>query len=139
MAIVDLFGPQKPQWVFQSDTAGEWDVYFYSVKAMIEVEKYTSGEISDPIEAIRRLIGTTCKRHTKDQEDDESSPGAPTTDDLAKFAEEDINDFSRQFLEHDNSVETKGELEKTEEQSDAEFLLNILEAENKKQSGPVAV
>lgn len=131
---IDLANLIKPQWVFRSETAGDWDVYFYSVNAAVQVEKYSSGEISDPIEAVRALIGVMCKTHTDNQEDDDSTSTEPTADDLAAFTEKDINVFSCQFLEHDNSLDTKKELEKAEEQSDVEFFLKVLEAENKKQS-----
>lgn len=122
----------KPQWVFRSETAGEWDVYFYSTNVAVQVEEYSSGKISDPIEAVRALIGVLCKTHTDSQEDDDSTSTEPTEDDLAAFTEDDINSFSRQFLEHDNSLDTKKELEKAKEQSDAEFLLKVLKFENKK-------
>lgn len=131
---IDLAKLIKPQWVFRSETAGDWDVYFYSVNAAVQVEKYSSGEISNPIEAVRALIGVMCKTHAGNQEDDDSTSLEPAADDLAAFTEEDINGFSRQFLEHDNSLDTKKELKKAEEQSDAEFFLKVLEAENKKQS-----
>lgn len=131
---MDLAKLIKPQWVFRSETAGDWDVYFYSVNAAVQVEKYSSGEISDPIEAVRALIGVMCKPHTDDQEDDDSSSTGPTADDLAAFTEEDMNGFSREFLEHDNSLNPESELEKAEDQSDVEFFLKVLEAENKKQS-----
>lgn len=131
---IDLAKLIKPQWVFRSETAGDWDVYSYSVKAAVQVEKYSSGEVSDPIEAVRALIGVICKTHTDNQEDDDSTSTEPTADDLAAFTEKDINGFSRQFVEHDSSLDTEKELEKAEEQSDAEFFLKVLEAENKKQS-----
>ncbi len=131
---IDLAQFIKPQWVFRSETAGDWDVYFYSVNARVQVEKYSSGEISNPIEAVRALIGEMCKTHTENPENDDSTSTEPTEDDLAAFTEKDINDFSCQFLEHDNSLDTKKELEKAEEQSGAEFLLKVLEAENKKHS-----
>jgi hypothetical protein len=131
---IDLAKLIKPQWVFRSETAGDWDVYFYSVNAAVQAEKYSSGEISDPIEAVRALIGVMCRTHNDNQEDDESTSTEPTADDLAAFIEKDINGFSRQFLEHDRSLNTEKELEKAEEQSDAEFFLKVLEAENKKQS-----
>jgi hypothetical protein len=131
---IDLAKLIKPQWVFRSETAGDWDVYFYSVNAAVQVEKYSSGEISDPIEAVRNLIGAICKTHVDNQEDDDSTSTNPTEDDLAAFTKEDVNEFSRQFLEHDNSLDTEKELKKTEEQSDAEFFLKVLDAENKKQS-----
>ena len=130
---IDLAKLIKHQWIFRSETAGDWDVYFYSVNAAAKVEKYSSGEISDPIEAVRALIGVMCKTHTDSHEDDDSTSTEPTADDLAAFTEKDINGFSCQFLEHDNSLDTKKELEKAEEQSDAEFFLKVLEAENKKQ------
>lgn len=131
---IDLAKLIKPQWVFRSETAGEWDVYFYSVNAAVQVEKYSSDEISDPIEAVRALIGVMCKTHTDDQEENDSSSTEPTEDDLAAFTEEDINDFSHQFLQHDNSLNTGKEIEKAEGQSNAEFFLKVLGAENKKQS-----
>ena len=101
---IDLARLIKLQWVFRSETAGDWDVYFYSVKAAVKVEKYSSGEIPDPIEAVRALIGVMCKTHADNQD---STSSEPTADDLAAFTEEDINDFSRQFLEHDGSLDTE--------------------------------
>lgn len=134
---IDLAKLIKPQWVFRSETAGDWDVYFYSVNAAVKVEKYSAGEMSDPIEAVRALIGVMCKTHTENQEDGDRTSTEPTVDDLTAFTEEDINDFSRQFLEHDKYLDTAKELKKAEEQSDAEFFLKVLETENKKQSAKV--
>lgn len=131
---IDLAKIIKPKWVFRSETAGDWDVYFYSVNAAVQVEKYSSGEISDPIEAVRTLIGVMCKTHVDNQEGDDRTSTEPMADDLAAFTEEDINNFSRQFLEHDSSLNAEKELKKAKEQSDAEFFLSVLEAENKKQS-----
>ncbi|MEN8833494.1 MAG: hypothetical protein ABF285_04745 [Pacificibacter sp.] len=134
MAIADFKIPNTPQWVFRSETAGDWDVYFYSVNAAVQVEKYSSGEIADSIEAVRALISVMCKTHNDNQEDDDSTSTEPTEEDLAAFTDEDINSFSREFLEHDNSLGTTDKLEKSEDQSDAEFFLQVLEGENKKQS-----
>ena len=92
--------------------------------------KNSSGEIFDPVEVVRALIGVMCKTHTDDQEEDDSNSMEPTADDLAAFTEEDINGFSRNFLKNDNSLNLENELEKAEEQSDAEFFLKVLEAEN---------
>ncbi|WP_224501804.1 hypothetical protein [Celeribacter litoreus] len=100
------------------------------MKAVEEVEKYSSGEISDPIEAVRALIGVICKTHPKIE--GESSRSA-TEGELEAFTEGDINDFSRQFLEQSKSLNSEKELEKPEGQSDAEFFLTVLEAENEKQ------
>lgn len=130
----DLMKFIKPQWVFRSETAGDWDVYYFSMNAVVQVEKYSSGEISDPIEAVRSLIGVMCKNHTDNQENDGSTSTKPTVDDLTAFTEEDINGFSRQFLEYDSSLDTEKELDKVEGQSDAVFFLKVLEAKSKKQS-----
>lgn len=128
----------KPQWVFRSGGAGDWDVYFYSVSAMIEVEKFTSGKISDPVEAVRGLIGKMCKTHSDNQEDSVSTAVEPTGDDLSAFTEADVQNFSRQLLDNDNSIESKKDLEKSQGQSDAEFLLKVLEAENKKHTAKMS-
>ncbi len=128
----DLMKLVEPQWVFRSDTAGNWDVYCYSVGAHPQVIKYSSGEISNPIDAVRALISVMCKTHTDNLEDDDSTSTKPTEADLAAFTEEDINDFSRQFLMNDKSLDAQKELQKAEEQSYAEFFLKVLEAENKK-------
>lgn len=104
---IDLATFINTQWVFRSETAGDWDVYYYSVNATVQVEKYSSGEISNPIEAVRALIGEMCKTYTENPENDESTSTEPTENDLAAFTEKDINDFACQFLEHDNSLDTK--------------------------------
>lgn len=130
----DLSELNKPEWVFRSETAGNWGVYHYSVNAMIEVEKYSSGEISDPIEAVRALISVICKAHAENQDDDDSPSTKPTEEQLARFTDDDINEFSRQFIEHHNSLNKEDEIKRTEGLSDVEFLLKILETENKKQS-----
>lgn len=99
---------------------------------MMEVEKFTSGKISDPIEAVRGLISKMCKTHSDNQEDSPSTSKAPTAEDLSAFTEIDIQNFSRQLLENDSLIESNKDLKKSKAQSDAEFLLKVLEAENKK-------
>ena len=131
---MDLAKLLKPQWIFTSVAAGKWDVYHYSTNAAVQVEKYSADEISGPVEAVRALISLMCKAHIEEKDDSNSTSTAPTAQDLAGFTEEDINNFSRQFLENDNSLNRGKELEKTEGQSDAEFLLKVLEEENKKHS-----
>lgn len=131
---IDLAKLIAPQWTFRSETAGEWDVYRYSVKAAFKVDEYSSGEISDPIEAVRALIGVMCKSHTGDHENGDSGSARPTLEDLTAFTEKDINDFSHQFLKNDSSLEAAKDMEKPESQSEAEFFLDVLKAENKKNS-----
>jgi hypothetical protein len=132
MDFAKLVNP--PQWVFQSEAAGKWDVHSYSMGAMKQVEKYSSGKITHPIDAVRAIMGVMCKTHPDDQKDDSTTPTEPTTGDLAAFTEEDINSFSRQFLKHDNSFDAEKKLEKVEGQSDAEFFLKVLVEENNKQN-----
>lgn len=122
------------QWIFQTDSAGEWDVYFYSTDAAKQVEKYASGEVPNAIEAVRTLIGVMCKKHIEENDENINAAEAPKPEELAAFTEEDLNEFARQFLERDSYISRENELSKSEDQSDAEFMLKVLLDENKKQS-----
>ncbi|MCU0904492.1 MAG: hypothetical protein MUE83_11530 [Tabrizicola sp.] len=123
----------QPQWVFHSETSGDWDVYFYSVKAASIIEKQLDKDAPNAIEAIRAIMGVMLKSHVEDQEDGEKS-SEPTETELAAFTKDDVIRFSREFLENDKSFEPDPEIERSGGQSDADYLLSVLAAENKKQS-----
>ena len=130
---MDLSKLIQPQWVFHSETAGDWDVYFYSVKAARIIEKHQDRDAPNAIEAIRAIMGVMLKSHVDDQEDGEKS-SEPTEAEVAAFTDDDVIRFSREFLENDKSFEPDPEIERREGQSDADYLLSVLAAENKKQS-----
>ncbi|RID89638.1 hypothetical protein D2N39_22175 [Gemmobacter lutimaris] len=130
---MDLSKLIQPQWVFHSETAGDWDVYFYSVKAASIIEKQIEKEAPSAIEAIRAIMGVMLKSRVEDQEGGEKS-SEPTEAELAAFTEDDVIRFSREFLENDKSFEPDPEIERSDGQSDADYLLSVLVAENKKQS-----
>lgn len=130
---MDLSKLIQPQWVFHSETAGDWDVYFYSVNAASIIEKQLEKDTPNAIEAIRAIMGVMLKSHVQDQEDGEKS-SEPTKSELAAFTDNDVIRFSGEFLENDKSFEPDPEIEKSEGQSDADYLLSVLAAENKKQS-----
>jgi len=130
---MDLKELIQPQWVFHSDTAGDWDVYFNIFKAAGIIEKQLNREPPNAIEAIRAIMGVTLKSHVEKQEDGEKST-EPTDAEIAAFTEDDVIRFSREFLENDKSFEPDPEIEKSEGQSDSEFLLKVLEAEYNKRS-----
>lgn len=131
MDLADLI---KPQWVFRSDSAGNWDVYQYSVEAMTAIGEFIQSKEKESTQGVKALIRVICKHHT-DSEIDES--GSELTDgDTKNFSQEDIQRFSREFIEHNkNLVECEdGPRVKNEVQSDAAFLIEVLASENKKQS-----
>lgn len=130
---MDLSKLIQPQWVFHSDDAGDWDVYFYSLKAAGIIEKQLARDTPNAIEAIRAIMGVMLKSHAEAQKDGEKS-SEPTEAELASFTEDDIVRFSREFLENDKSFEPDPEIARSEGQSDADYLLSVLAAENKKQS-----
>lgn len=130
---MDLSKLIQPQWVFHSETAGDWDVYFYSVNAASIIEKHQDRDAPNAVEAIRAIMGVMLKSHVKNQEDGEKS-SEPTEAEVAAFTDDDVIRFSREFLENDKSFEPDPEIGRREGQSDAEYLLSVLAAENKKQS-----
>jgi hypothetical protein len=132
MDLANLVNP--PRWVFRSEAAEEWNVHSYSKDAIKLVESYSTNETSGPIEAVRSLMGVMCKTHLDDQKDDNTTSTKPTANDLAAFTEDDINGFSRKFLENDSSLNAEKELKKAEGQSDAEFFLKVLAAKNQQQN-----
>lgn len=105
MDLENLVSPQR--WVFRSEAAEEWNVHSYSKDAIRLVESYFPNETSGPIEAVRALMGVMCKTKPDDPKDDNSASTQPTADDLAAFTEGDINNFSREFLENDSSLNAK--------------------------------
>jgi hypothetical protein len=131
MDLADLI---KPKWVFRSDSAPDWDAYPYSVNAMTAVDEFTQSEEEDSTQGVKALIRAICKRHTDSEVHGSSSE--LTDEDTESLSQEDIQRFSREFIEHNkNLVEREdGPLVKSEDQSDAAFLVDVLAAENKKQS-----
>jgi hypothetical protein len=132
MDFANLVSP--PQWVFRSEAGKECNVHSYSLHATRLVESYFANEKSGPIEAVRALMGVMCKTKPDDPKDDNSASTQPTADDLAAFTEGDINNFSRECLENDSSLNAKKELKKAEGQSDPEFFLKVLAAKNHQQN-----
>lgn len=130
---IDLSDLLKP-WVFRSDSAGNWDVYPYSVKAMTAIEKFFQSGEEDPAQGVRALIRIICK-HRTDSEDGESSSEL-TEEEIENLSQEEIQRFSREFIEHNtNLLEREDDPPvKSEDQSDAAFLIDALRAEKKKQS-----
>ncbi|MGI3211466.1 hypothetical protein ACROSR_10160 [Roseovarius tibetensis] len=124
----------KPEWVFRSETAGNWDVYPYSVKAMKAIEEHLQEDKSHSKEGIRALIGSVCKRHIPDGEEQVSAE--PTEDELEQFTDADIEKFSREFLEHGVKLikDSEEPLVKHPDQTNADFLIEVLAAENRKHS-----
>lgn len=130
---MDLSELNPTQWVFHSEAAGDWDVYFYSLKAARIIEEQIKKEAPSAIEAIRALMGVMLKSHVEGQEGGEKS-SEPTEADLAAFTEHDVLNFSREFLENDKSFEPDPGIERNDGQSDADYLFSVLVAQNKKQS-----
>ncbi|WP_395541110.1 hypothetical protein [Neotabrizicola sp. sgz301269] len=122
----------KPQWVFHSDTVGDWDVYFYSVNAAIAIEKHLKSETQNSIEAIRKIMGLMLKSRVDGQDGDK--PREPTEAEIIAFSGEDVDRFSREFLANDKSFDRNPEIIKREDQSDSDFLLRVLEDENNRTS-----
>ncbi|MDF1871998.1 hypothetical protein [Vannielia sp.] len=136
---MDLSELIKPQWVFRSEDNGDWDVYFYSVNAAVAIEKHLESDQPNSIDAIRALMGIMLKSHVEDQDQgDGEKSSEPTEGELAAFTDEDVNRFAHEFLANDKSFEQETEIERSEDQSDSDFLLKVLEAENKKQSAKMA-
>lgn len=131
MDIADFIGPH---WVFRSNGAGDWEVHPYSVKAMTAIEEFLQSDEKDSTQGVKTLIRVICKRHT-DSEVDESGSEL-TNEEIDSLPQEDIERFSREFIEHNTDlVEREDDPPvKSEEQSDAAFLIDVLRAENKKQS-----
>lgn len=129
---MDLADLVKPHWVFRSDSAGDWDVYPYSVKAMTAIEKFIQSEEEDSTQGVKTLMRVICKRHT-DSEVDESSSEL-TDEDIESLSQEDIERFSREFIDHNANIFEREDDPpvKSEDQSDAAFLMDVLEAENTK-------
>lgn len=124
----------KPQWVFRSDSAEDWDVFPYSVNAMIAIEKFTQGEEEDATKGVKALFRAICERRTKSETNDSNLE--PTEEEIENLTQEDIERFAREFIKHNiDLVEREDDPQvKSEDQSDADFLIDVLKAENKKQS-----
>lgn len=124
MDVSKLIGPQ---WVFKSETAGEWNVFPYSVKAAIEVEKHD--ETDDPNPVLRALIKAICKTTT-----DKGVARSPTETDITAFTEADLNSFAHQFLKEESGTfeDARKEIDQCDAESDAAFLLRLLKAEEKR-------
>ena len=124
----------KPQWVFRSDSAEDWDVFPYSVNAMIAIEKFNQGEEEDATKGVKALFRAICERRTKSETNDSNLE--PTEEEIENLTQEDIERFAREFIKHNiDLVEREDDPQvKSEDQSDADFLIDVLKAENKKQS-----
>ncbi|MCV6584428.1 MAG: hypothetical protein OIF47_02735 [Marinibacterium sp.] len=133
---IDLAKLIQPQWVFRADDASEWDVFFYSVKAAIEVERYTNGEAERPLEVARALIGVMCKSHLEAGDNGDEEARAPTQTELSGLSEEELNRFAREFFENNTLREDEPEArpERKDEETDVEYLIRVLEDENRKNS-----
>jgi hypothetical protein len=131
MDLADLI---KPQWVFRSDSAGDWDVYPYSIKAMTVLNEFIQSEEEDSTQGIKALIRVICKRSA--DSDVDMSRSELTDEEIENLSKEEIQRFSREFIES-NSYLVEREDDppvKGEEQTDADFFIDVLEAENKKHS-----
>jgi len=129
----------KPQWLYQSETAGAWNVYNYTVNAMIVVEKFfTEDSNIGATECVRELIGVMCTKGSW-KEGQEPPKDDMTPEELATLTEEDIQSFARQFLEKDMTVTADADvpLTKNADQTDIDFLLETLNAENKRQAAKI--
>ncbi|WP_158968550.1 hypothetical protein [Chachezhania sediminis] len=108
---MDLTELIKPQWVFRSENNGEWDVFSYSIKAAAAMEKHFKDESPNAIEAIRELMGIILSKHLEDQEGEDKS-SKPTEAEISAFTEDDVNQFSREFVYNDKSFEPNVEIKK---------------------------
>lgn len=134
---IDIGKLGLPEWEFKTEAAGEWGVSPYSIKAVIQVENFLALDDGDAIEGVRSLMRVVCKKHVVDGE--VTTKDDPTPAELDAFSDGDIQNFAAQFLDENQSmIEVADEnLIKQQDQSDAEFLLTVLQAENEKRTAEV--
>lgn len=135
---LNLDGLLKPQWQYQTKS-GVWNVYHYTTNAAIIVERNLDDRNTNAVDCIRDLIGEICTKSSL-REDQAPREGDITPDVLATLSAEDIHSFACQFLENDWTVkaETGSWPDRSPEQSDAEYLLEVLQVENSKQNAKMA-
>lgn len=129
---MDLAKINKTQWMFRSDSAGDWAVYAYSMKAAAAIDEFLKSEEKDPVRGVKVLIKLICRRHVSSEVPE--SKLSLTEEEIDNLLPEEINRFSREFIENNTDL-LGGEVEalvKGDDQTDAVFLIEVLEAHNKK-------
>lgn len=129
--LSDLLGPT---WTFQTDHSGDWEVGAYSVNAATKVESFFESKGSDPTDCIRKVMSDVCKLGFENDKDTQQE--RPSTAVLDKLSYDEVQRFARQFLENNKHL-LSGDCDqrtKKPDQTDAEFLLILLDLENKRYS-----